>query len=39
MPPGFGFSIGWLRIRSGTRNQPVIQQATRTFVVVFESSP
>jgi hypothetical protein len=38
MPPDVGFSIGWLKVRSGTRTKPVNQAATRKFILVFESN-
>jgi hypothetical protein len=37
LPPDTGFSLGWLRLRSGTRQTPVIQQVSRTFTLVFDS--
>ena len=37
MPPGFGSSVSWLKLRSGTRGQPVVQAAVRTFTLVFDS--
>ena len=39
MPPGMGVGIGWLKVRSGTRSQPVNQDADRTFAIVLDSSP
>jgi hypothetical protein len=35
LPPDAGFNLGWLKIRSGTRSQPVNQAANRTFAIVF----
>ncbi len=35
LPPDAGANIGWLKIRSGTRSQPVNQEADRTFAIVF----
>jgi hypothetical protein len=37
MPPGFGFSVSWLKFRSGARQKPVVQQASRQFTLVFDS--
>ena len=37
MPAGFGSSISWLRLRSGTRSKPVAQAADATFTLVFDS--
>jgi hypothetical protein len=37
MPPIAEFSIGWLRLRSGTRSAPVKQAANRKFAIVFDS--
>jgi hypothetical protein len=39
MPPDMGASLGWFKIRPGTRSQPVNQAADRTFALVFESNP
>jgi hypothetical protein len=30
-----GSNLGWFKIRSGTRSQPVNQAANRTFAIVF----
>jgi hypothetical protein len=38
MPAGFGFSISWLRLRSGTRSRPVAQAVDATFTLVFDSN-
>ena len=38
MPPDTGLSVVWLKVRSGTQQTPVNQEASRTFTVVFESS-
>jgi hypothetical protein len=38
LPPDTGFSVGWLKVRSGTSTQPVNQAATRKFTFVFESN-
>jgi hypothetical protein len=35
MPAAFGSSLGWLKLRSGTRDQPVVQAADRVFSLVF----
>jgi hypothetical protein len=35
-PPGVGSNIAWLKIRSGTRSQPVNQTSDRTFSIMFE---
>jgi hypothetical protein len=35
MPPGSGATVGWLKIRSGTRSLPVAQTADRKFTLVF----
>jgi hypothetical protein len=35
MPSSFGFSLGWIRLRSGTRSQPIKQSADRTFALMF----
>jgi len=37
MPAGFGSSISWLRLRSGSRSRPVAQAADATFTLVFDS--
>jgi hypothetical protein len=37
LPADAGANMGWLRLRSGTRTQPVKQSADREFVVLFES--
>ena len=34
MPAGFGSSISWLRLRSGTSRQPVVQAADATFTLL-----
>lgn len=39
MPSGFGSSISWLRLRSGTKQTPVPQTANRTFTLVFDTNP
>ena len=33
-----GANLGWLKIRSGTRSQPVDQEADRTFGFLFAES-
>ena len=39
LPPDTGLSIGWLKVRSGTRQTPVNQQASRKFTFVFDNNP
>jgi len=34
LPPDAGLNIGWLKIRSGTKAQPVKQSADRQFTIV-----
>ena len=36
LPPDMGASLGWLKIRSGTKSQPVNQTADRTFALMFD---
>jgi hypothetical protein len=36
MPSDMGASIGWLKIRSGTKSKPVVQTADRVFAIMFE---
>jgi hypothetical protein len=38
LPPDTGFSVGWLKVRSGTSTHPVNQQGHRKFTFVFESN-
>ena len=33
--PSVGANVGWLKLRSGTRSQPVNQAADRTFTLVL----
>ena len=36
LPPDAGSTLGWIKIRSGTRSQPVNQEADRTFAILFD---
>jgi hypothetical protein len=37
VPPSMGAGVQWLKIRSGTRAAPVVQEADRIFQLVLES--
>jgi hypothetical protein len=36
LPPGAGSDLGWLRLRSGTRQMPVVQAERGQFMFVFD---
>jgi hypothetical protein len=36
LPPGMGTSVPFMRVRSGTRGLPVVQEADRPFVFLVE---
>jgi hypothetical protein len=37
MPPGTGVGVGWIRLRSGIRTVPMVQEADRSFQFVLAS--
>jgi hypothetical protein len=38
LPSGMGTSLGFLKIRSGTRSHPIAQAANRVFTLVLDSA-
>jgi hypothetical protein len=39
LPPGLGAGVQYVKVRSGTRNLPVSQEAPREFQFVLEMPP
>jgi hypothetical protein len=35
LPPGAGADVGWIKLRSGTKQTPVVQEGDREFAIVF----